>query len=214
MNQRASATVHTAASTAAPSQNGAQRILDSAAELFLRQGYAPTSLRDIAGRAGMKAGSLYYHFDSKEDLLASILRRGMAVMVDAFEITAAETLGAAPRDRVAAHVRAHLGALFEHGPYTAAHVITFPMAPESVRAEIVPLRDSYEGRWASLLIELQGTGAIAADVNSGLARLLLFGAMNTTIEWFDPSRSSLDDLAHAIIRQFWDGVSTAHGSDP
>ena len=187
--------------------DGRQRILDAAAELFLRQGYAETSLRHIAAAAGMKAGSLYYHFDSKDDLLSAILRRGIEVMVDAFAGVSPEPR-AKPRDILSAHVRAHLGALFEHGPYTAAHVITFHTAPSSVREEIVPERDRYEALWTDLLRDLVDAGAMAPDVDIGLSRLTMFGAMNTTIEWFDAERSTLDDLAETITRQFWDGVAT------
>ena len=63
---------------------GRRRILDVAAALFLERGYVGTSLRDIARAVGMKPGSLYYHFASKEALLEAILERGMEVMVAAF----------------------------------------------------------------------------------------------------------------------------------
>jgi AcrR family transcriptional regulator len=190
-----------------PQGGGRQRIMDTAAELFLRQGYSETSLRHIAGAVGMKAGSLYYHFDSKDELLTAILRRGIAVMVDAFSDGTDTTADMSARDVLATHIRAHLGALFEHGPYTAAHVITFPTAPRSVRDEIVPDRDRYEALWTDLLQDLVATGEMAGDVDIGLSRLTLFGAMNTTIEWFDPERGSLDELAETITRQFWDGVA-------
>ena len=51
------------------SDSGRDRILDEAATLFLRHGYEGTSLRQLADVVGMKAGSLYYHFSSKDDLL-------------------------------------------------------------------------------------------------------------------------------------------------
>ena len=54
-----------------------QQILAVAATLFCARGYAGTSLRDIAAAAGMKAGSLYYHFASKEELTAEVLRIGV-----------------------------------------------------------------------------------------------------------------------------------------
>ena len=53
---------------------------------------------------------------------------------------------------------------------------------------------------------------MAGDVKVGLSRLTLFGAMNTTIEWFDVERSSLDELADTIARQFWTGVAASDGS--
>ena len=187
---------------------GRRRIMDEAATLFLQQGFDGTSLRHIADAAGMKAGSLYYHFSSKNDLLEAILRRGLQVMVDAFEAANDATSGAEGRTRIEAHIRAHLAALYENGPYTAAHVTTFRTAPEPVCEAIVPARDAYEARWTALLEELVATGELAPDIAIGLTRLTLFGAMNTSIEWFDVERGTLDELSAVIARQFWTGLST------
>ena len=134
--------------------------MDEAATLFLQQGFDGTSLRHIADAAGMKAGSLYYHFSSKNDLLEAILRRGLQVMVDAFEAADDATRGADGRTRIEAHIRAHLAALYENGPYTAAHVTTFRTAPAAVCEAIVPARDAYEARWTALLEDLVATGEL------------------------------------------------------
>jgi len=187
--------------------DGRQRILDVAAALFLERGYVGTSQREIANAVGMKPGSLYYHFSSKEALLEAILQRGIDVMVEAFREAARTSRGAPPRARFEAHVRAHLGALFEHGPYTAAHVTTFRTAPAAVREAIVPVRDAYEAMWSELLGELREAGALADDTPIGLSRLMLFGAMNSAVEWLDLERGELDGFAGAITRQFWSGLS-------
>lgn len=50
-----------------------EEILDAAAELFGQQGYAATSTRAIAKAVGIKQASLYYHFASKEQILAELL---------------------------------------------------------------------------------------------------------------------------------------------
>ncbi|HSH10216.1 MAG TPA: TetR/AcrR family transcriptional regulator [Ilumatobacter sp.] len=187
--------------------SGRARIMDEAATSFLHHGYPATSLRQIATAVGMKAGSIYYHFASKEELLTAILQRGISVMQAAFddaERTAPTNPAAA---RVEAHVRAHLAALFENGPYTAAHVMTFRTAPAAVREAIVPVRDAYEARWTELLARMQSDGLIAAGVDVHVARLILFGAMNSTVEWFDPGRGNLDRFAAAITQQFWNGVA-------
>ena len=183
------------------------RILDEAANLFLRRGYEGTSLRLLADEVGMKAGSLYYHFSSKDELLTTILERGIDVMHEAFDRAESTHGDAEPFARISAHIRAHLSALYENGPYTAAHVVTFRTAPASVRASLVPTRDAYEARWTSLLRELQRAGSIAADVDINVIRLALFGAMNSSVEWFDPERGALDRFADAIARQFWTGAA-------
>lgn len=187
---------------------GRLRILDEAASLFLRQGYAETSLRDIAGAAGMQAGSVYYHFGSKDEILEEILRRGIVAVDDVFVTVSAELdPDAPPAERLRRHVRAHLGALFEHGAYTAAHVTVFPSAPPGVRSASIPVRDAYEQRWQSLLVDL----APDSEVDVTLARLLLLGAMSSALEWFDPGGvRSLDDVADTITRQTLLGL----GLDP
>lgn len=195
-------------STTVLAESGRDRILDEAAALFLRLGYEGTSLRQLADTVGMKAGSLYYHFASKDDLLTEILRRGIDVMQTAFDEAEASTGSARPVDRIEAHVRAHLSALFENGPYTAAHVMTFRTAPESVREIVVPLRDAYEARWTEMLRLLQADGAIQPTVDVNVIRLVLFGAMNASVEWFDTDRGNLDRFAAAITTQFWSGVAS------
>ena len=192
---------------------GRQRILDVAAALFLERGYLGTSLREIASEVGMKPGSLYYHFASKEALLEAILRRGIIVMVDAFRDAAATTQGADGNTRFGAHVRAHLAALFENGPYTAAHVTTFRTAPPAICEAIVPERDAYEAMWSELLRELKTNHELGPRTPIGLSRLALFGAMNSAIDWFDPERGSLDTFAEAITTQFWSGLARPSNED-
>ena len=59
-------------------------MLDAAAERLVAQGYTATTLREIAADIGIKAGSIYHHFESKEDLFIEVFSRGIEVMVDAF----------------------------------------------------------------------------------------------------------------------------------
>lgn len=188
--------------------SGRDRIMDEAATLFLRHGYEGTSLRQLADVVGMKAGSLYYHFASKDDLLTEILHRGIDVMQTAFDAAEASAGDEGSLERIGAHVRAHLAALFENGPYTAAHVMTFRTSPEVVRDAVVPLRDAYEARWTELLGGFQRAGRIQPEVDVNIARLTLFGAMNSSVEWFDPARGNLDRFATAITHQFWNGVTS------
>lgn len=56
-----------------PSPERRGELLTTAAEVFAEQGYNATTVRKIAEAAGMLAGSLYYHFDSKESMLDEIL---------------------------------------------------------------------------------------------------------------------------------------------
>jgi len=194
----------TALATEAPGRHG---VLHAAASRFVDQGYAATTVRQIATDSGIKAASIYHHFASKASLFGSVLEEGIRVMVEAFDRAAAEAEAeSAVQDRLLAHVRAHLAALFEHGPFTASHVTAFFTAPPQVRAHTVPVRDGYEQLWNELLADLFPTRS-AQDL--ALVRLLLFGSMNSTIEWFRPDgEMSLDDLAGQITEHFLHGVRT------
>ncbi|MEM7094889.1 MAG: TetR/AcrR family transcriptional regulator [Actinomycetota bacterium] len=181
---------------------GRRGVLEAAAQRFVAQGYAATTLRQIAQDSGIKAASIYHHFASKQDLFVAVLDEGMRMMVDSFDaVRASSELGEL---RLRAYVRAHLSALFEHGPFTAAHVAAFSTAPAGVRARVVPARDGYEALWNELLADLMPAG----DRDLHLLRLLLFGAMNSTIEWFDPAgETTLDQLAGLLTDQFLHGAT-------
>jgi AcrR family transcriptional regulator len=52
-------------------------ILETAMELFATEGYYPTSISKIAGRAGISKGLIYNYFDSKEDIIITIIHKGI-----------------------------------------------------------------------------------------------------------------------------------------
>ncbi|MFE0460103.1 TetR/AcrR family transcriptional regulator [Kitasatospora sp. NPDC058965] len=54
------------------------QVLAAAAELFTRDGYAATTTRAVAERAGLRQGTLYHHFAAKEDILATLLEGTVA----------------------------------------------------------------------------------------------------------------------------------------
>ena len=54
-----------------------ESILDAAAATFRTRGYSGARLRDIAARIGMKAGSLYYHFESRDTLVEAVMALGV-----------------------------------------------------------------------------------------------------------------------------------------
>ena len=57
-----------------------RQIIAAASELFARNGFEGTSIRDIAAASGVLSGSLYYHFPSKEDLLLTVHQESLTAM--------------------------------------------------------------------------------------------------------------------------------------
>ena len=68
-----------------------ERLLGSALELFAERGYAGTSVKAIAGRAGVSQGLLYVHFESKQALLVALFKRGMQDVQSTLELDASAT---------------------------------------------------------------------------------------------------------------------------
>jgi len=188
------------------SETGRERILRVAAELFLTRGYAETSVRIIADAVEMRPASIYHHFESKDSLLTEILDIGMNAVTTAFDATA-ELLeeSASGAERLRVHVAAHLQALFANHAFTAAHVTVFAFVPAPVRAAAVPRRDAYEAQWTQLLTEIAPT--LAPDALR-LTRLALFGAMNSSVQWFDAAGGSVDELASIIVETLWNGLGS------
>ena len=186
--------------------------MQAAAARFLDHGFQATTLRDIAADVGIKAGSIYYHFPSKDALLTEVLTAGVAAMDEAFDEVLESHADEPPRRRLRAHVAAHFAVLFARGAVTAANVTAFRTLPDHLRAELVPVRDAYERRWHALLSELRRDGHLTADLDLTLLRLTLMGAMNYAVEWFDPDRGNVEELVDVVTRQFWEGAAADRGA--
>ena len=189
------------------SEVGREGILDAAASLFRQRGYGAVSLRSIAQAAGIKAGSIYYHFASKDEIVTEILNVGI-LAVHAEVVAAVDALPAwASTDVIVrAVLRGHLRTLLEHGDYTSANVRIFGQVPPAVRDANLSVRRDYEKYLDVLLSKLQADGAIRSDVNIGRFRLMLIGALNATLEWFDPAKGSAEELADDYADAFLYGI--------
>lgn len=73
------------------------RILSAALDLFRRQGFAETTMREIAAEAGVALGSAYYYFDSKEALVLAFYERASIEMHARIESSLAGAAGPEPK---------------------------------------------------------------------------------------------------------------------
>ena len=189
------------------SEVGREGILDAAASLFRQRGYGAVSLRSIAQAAGIKAGSIYYHFASKDEIVTEILNAGiLAVHAEVVAAVAAVPAWESADVIVRAALCGHLRTLLEHGDYTSANVRIFGQVPLAVRDANLSARRGYEKYLDVLLSKLQADGAIRSDVNIGRFRLMLIGALNATLEWFDPAKGSAEELADDYADAFLYGI--------
>jgi AcrR family transcriptional regulator len=192
-------------------ESGTRRqILDQAARLLRTNGYASTSLRDIAAATGMKAGSLYYHFDSKEALAEIVMSEGIDFVRTAVrDALGAQGDGSDPLDDVEVAIKAHLRALRDSGDYASANIRCFAHVPAEMRRRLRKVREAYEDDWRKLLARARAAGRLAADVDDDALRYGLFGVMNWTLEWLRPGGPLPDELADMFFRILFRGAAAS-----
>jgi len=184
-----------------------KRVLDAAARIFRDFGYAGTTMRAIADEADLKAGSIYYHYKSKDDLISAVLDIGIhAVMETVQNALKALPEDASGRQRIETAIHAHLSAIIDIGDYTLATRRVFGQVPEGIRAKNMRLRNSYGSLWQDILVDAQNKGEFRADANITLARLFVLGALNWTVEWFKPGGRTIDDVAREFSSVVVDGL--------
>jgi AcrR family transcriptional regulator len=136
-------------------------ILDAARDLFSRQGYHKTTVPEIARAAGASVGLIYYHFNSKADILVAIVEEfhtfGLAALEGSPDITD-------PRERLDDAVR-DLFAAFDR--FSKVFVILYKdisSLSHEERQRIFALEEDTVGHVAALIREGQQAGVFSPDV--------------------------------------------------
>ena len=145
--------------TRRPAGGTAEAILDAAEALFAERGYEGAALRDVAERVGVRAPSLYNHFESKEALYAAVLERGVGPVLALLARAAEGDAGGRPDgDRLVTEVmallarRPQLARLLLHETLAGGRRLT-PLVerfigPAFERAEALVAADPAARRWS------------------------------------------------------------------
>ncbi|MBV1866601.1 MAG: TetR family transcriptional regulator [Marinosulfonomonas sp.] len=200
--------------TLSKSEQTRSQILTAAAKLFRDEGYNASTLRKIAGKAGMEAGSIYYHFASKDVILDEVLDTGLRQIFDAVKQTSADAKanGLGFRDAFSAMVNTHLIYLLQASDSTSTNIRSFPTLPEEMRNRHRPLRRAYADLWDDFLADARRAGEIRDDIKVVPLRQFVLGALNWTVEWYDAERYPIEMLSQRAAKLILDGMSTEHGA--
>lgn len=177
------------------SNNRRAAILDAAAYRFRRQGYSATTMREVASDADMLAGSMYYHFSSKDALLLAVHQEGVRRIAANVDQAMAASEKADPWTRLERALTAHLESLLDRGDYAQVVIRDLPADNDELRSKLIALRDSYEQRFRQL------TNALPFDdlEKSGWVRLMIMGAANWSRTWYRPEGASPSEIAHQFV---------------
>lgn len=183
------------------------QILDAAALLFRDQGYAATTLRQIAKAAQMKAGSIYYHFSSKDEILDEVLDIGETAVLDSVR----QGLDALPpnanhRTQIECAIKGHLEALLAKSVYSSANIRMFGQLPEHIKRRHRKRRAEYATLWDDLFARARKAGEIRSTLSVVPLRMFVLGALNWTVEWIDADKHSIDAIAQRTALFIFEGI--------
>ena len=151
-------------------------------------------MRDIAKAVGMLSGSIYYHFESKDEMLLAVYEEGVRRVATAVE--QAVEREAEPWTRLEAACAAHLRGLIAYRDYARVMIQTAPDQAGSARTRVRELRRNYESRFRQLIDAL----TLPPGIDPRYVRLLLFGALNWSQVWYHPG----GDPPEVVARRFID----------
>lgn len=179
-------------------------LVTTAARLFRRKGFDGTSTRDIAAAVGMHSGSPFYHFKSKGALLYAVMEEGMRSAM-ARQAAALEAAASSEPDAAAllcVLIRNHFDVLLGPGSdFIPVMLYESRSITARQRTLLARLQGDYESVWVPVLQALSDQDRLQAPVK--LSRLLIFGALNWSAQWFDARKgASLDELADAAMALF------------
>ncbi len=187
-------------------------LVNAAARLFRKKGFDATSTRDIAAAVGMHSGSPFYHFKSKGALLYAVMDEGMrsAILRQAAALQGATPSGSSAPNAAAllrVLIRNHFDVLLGPGSdFIPVMLYESRSITTRQRTSLAKLQSDYEAVWEPVLQALSKAGRLKGPVK--LARLLIFGALNWSVQWFDAKKdASLDDLADAAMALFMQAPS-------
>ena len=177
-------------------------IEDVASELFRANGYAATSVRDIARAMSLQGASLYAHVTSKEDVLWAIVDRAASRFEAAAEVAEAVAAAERPGDPVhamAGLARAHVRVVTTDVGDAGVFVHEWRSLGPERRAAILARRDAYEARFRQLVVDGIAIGAFGMT-DPAVAATVILTALNGIATWYDPAgRLPADRIADHLV---------------
>jgi AcrR family transcriptional regulator len=175
-----------------------QRLFEAAVELIAEQGFSATTVDDIAERAGVAKGTVYYNFPSKTALFEDLLRHGVGLLTADFRAAVA---GKPPGAAVSALVRAQLEYIQRYRSFAQLLLSEMWRTNREWQQTLKLLREEAIGVIADVLQSGVDSGEFAADLDVRLSSSALFGVgLVVSLDWlmFQPDRD-IDDVESALL---------------
>ena len=182
-----------------------QTVLRRAIALFNQQGYDGTSMGDLARELGISKSAIYHHVASKEALLSAALDEALGELTAAVDTAVTPSPDRTAHDRLRAVVHESVRILVSHLP--AVTLLLRVHGNSEVELAALRRRRELDDKLASLVAAAAAEGSVRDDLPPELVSRLLFGVVNSLIEWYDPTGPvEAAAVADAVATMAFDGI--------
>lgn len=176
-----------------------EQIRKEALKLFIKYGYKSTSMQRIATEVGLLKGSLYYHINSKSDLLFNVFAEPTNEMLKSIKEILDQDLppDIKLKNAIENHIQKEIRYFDEHRLYLQEE----KSLPRKLRKDYREQRKQYQEYFEKILIEGVDNGCFRSNIDIKAIKLSLLGMLNSLVEWYKPSGYL---TKNKITKAMWD----------
>jgi AcrR family transcriptional regulator len=185
---------------------GLEQVLLVAARTFTERGYDGTSMDELARKLGITKSAIYHHVSGKDELLRLATDRAL----DGLSAVTAEAtaLDGPAIDRLEHVVRRSVEVLVDELPFVT--LLLRVRGNTTVERRALARRREIDHAISALVAQAEAEGDVRPDVDPALTARLLFGMVNSLVEWYRPTRNGVGkaELAEAVCKIAFSGLRT------
>ncbi|MFG2191164.1 TetR/AcrR family transcriptional regulator [Streptomyces sp. NPDC048639] len=187
------------------------KLYEAAVTLIAEKGFSATTVDEIADRAGVAKGTVYYNFASKTELFEELLRHGVGLLTGSLQQAADEVAesGGSRVDALDAMIRAGLVFIDRYPAFTQLYVAELWRTNRAWQSTLMVVRQQAVAVVENVLREAVENGELNDEIDVQLTAAALVGmVLVAALDWqaFQPERS-LDDVHAALSRLLQGRVS-------
>ena len=183
-----------------------QSVLRIAVEVFNRHGYDATSMGILAENLGISKSAIYHHVPSKGDLLKLALEEALGGLEAVLERP--EALSGTAEARLEFVLRETIAVLVDRLPFVT--LLLRLRGNTEIERDALERRRTFDHKVAALISAARDEGSLRQDIDPRTVTRLLFGTINSIVEWYKPGGSlSPQKLADDIITMAFNGLHTS-----
>jgi AcrR family transcriptional regulator len=183
-----------------------EQVLLVAARTFTERGYDGTSMDELARKLGITKSAIYHHVSGKDELLRLATDRAL----DGLSAVTAEAtaLDGPAIDRLEHVVRRSVEVLVDELPFVT--LLLRVRGNTTVERRALARRREIDHAISALVAQAEAEGDVRPDVDPALTARLLFGMVNSLVEWYRPTRNGVGkaELAEAVCKIAFSGLRT------